>query len=249
MNLAATKPILTVILPTYNEADIIFSSLSRIAHDLGSLRELTEILIADDGTDNLPEMVAKSGRSLGFESIRVMRNADRLGKGKSIERAFREARGSISGFLDIDLSVSPEYISGAVKIIEEGSDICIATRVGSRWKSDPNWMTSAAATVFTLIHRRVIFAGLASFPDTQCGFKFFRHEVALDLFSDLVATDGLTDLEVLLKATRKGYKISEILVPRRSDRVGKRPLSKIFIRETLSLWQIFRKYRLTDSVR
>ncbi|HEX7724157.1 MAG TPA: glycosyltransferase [Candidatus Paceibacterota bacterium] len=239
------NPVLTIILPTYNEADIVMASLRLIAHDVGGLRGLTEIIFADDGSDNLPEVVAVETPALGFHSVRVMRNISRLGKGKSIERAFHEAKGAISGFLDIDLSVSPEYIPQAVKIIEQGNDICIATRVGSRWKSDPNWATSFAATVFTFIHRRVIFAGLASFPDTQCGFKFFRHDVARDLFMNLVATDGLTDLEVLLKATRKGYKIAEVLVPRRSDRVGKRPLSKIFVRETVSLWQIFKKYRLS----
>ena len=240
------KPELTIIIPTYNEADIIGNSLAVIASDIGGLCRSTEVIIADDGTDNLPELIRQAGASFGFASIRVMRNQDRLGKGRSIARAFQEAEGAIIGFIDIDLSVAPSYIPEAVRILEAGNDVCIATRVGNRWKSDPNWVTSAAASVFTLMHRRIIFAGLADFPDTQCGFKFFRREPGRHLFRNLVAQDGLTDLEVLLKAVRSGYKIMEILVPRRSDRVGKRPLSKIFMRETLSLWKIFYTYRLTS---
>ena len=46
--------------------------------------------------------------------------------------------------------------------------------------------------------------------DTQCGFKLFRAGVADDLFASL-RTDGFGfDVELLLLAQRRGYRIKEV---------------------------------------
>lgn len=235
---------LTVVVPTYNESDIICSSLRRVSEALGDMRSKTEIIIADDGKDNLPIVVERCGKSLGFPAIVVMRNEVPLGKGKSVGRAFEASRGDIVGFIDIDLSVAPSFIQAAVREIKSGNDVCIASRVGNRFKSDNSLITSTVATIFSFIHRRLLFGRKRNFSDTQCGFKFFRREIALDLYRDLVTFDGLTDLEILLKSVRQGLKVSELKVPRVNDRVGKRKLSKILLSETLALCRIFFKYRL-----
>ncbi len=235
---------LTVVIPTFNEGDIIEASLKRVSAELGDLRSETEVIIADDGTDDLPAAVERCGVSCGFGAIRVIRNKTSLGKGDSIALAFRVAAGKVVGFIDVDFSVAPSYIHAALKEIQNGSDVCIASRVGNRFKSDHSVMTSISASAFSFVHRRIIFGRKKNFRDTQCGFKFFKREVAVDLYRDLVASDGLADLEVLLKAVQKGYTVSEIEVPRINDREGKRKLSRIIAYETISLWRIYRKYRI-----
>ena len=45
------------------------------------------------------EVVKAAESSLGFASIRIMRNPKRLGKGKSIEHAFHVAQGAVVGFI------------------------------------------------------------------------------------------------------------------------------------------------------
>ncbi len=235
---------LTIVIPTYNEGDIIEGSLKRVAADLGDLRTRTEIVIADDGSDNLPEVVNRSGKSLGFGTLRVIRNGDPLGKGISIQDAFHVSQGAIVGFIDVDFSVAPSYVHDAIREIRAGADICIGSRVGNRFKSDNSLMTSLAATAFAFAHRMFIFGWGRSFPDTQCGFKFFRREAAVDLYQGLVSKDGLTDLEVLVKAVKQKYKVVELKVPRINDRQGKRKLSRIFRHESVALWKIFLRYRL-----
>ena len=47
------------------------------------------------------------------------------------------------------------------------------------------------------------------FPDTQCGFKLFRADVAQDLFSRMRINGFSFDVEVLLMAQRRGYRIDE----------------------------------------
>jgi len=62
-------------------------------------------------------------------------------------------------------------------------------------------------TVFNLIVRAL---GVWHVTDTQCGFKLLRGEVAAELFREL-RTDGFGfDVELLLLAQRRGYRIVEV---------------------------------------
>ena len=48
--------------------------------------------------------------------------------------------------------------------------------------------------------------------DTQCGFKLFRGPVAHDLFSRMRIRGFSFDVEVLMMAQRRGYRIAEVPV-------------------------------------
>ena len=70
-------------------------------------------------------------------------------------------------------------------------------------------------------HRRVIgraFHALVSvlavrgFHDTQCGFKLFRRGAAQDLFSHMRIPGFSFDVEVLLMAQLRGYRVAEVPV-------------------------------------
>jgi dolichyl-phosphate beta-glucosyltransferase len=53
--------------------------------------------------------------------------------------------------------------------------------------------------------------------DTQCGFKFFQREVALELFR-LQKIDGyMFDVEILAIARRLGFRIKEVPIRWRDD--------------------------------
>jgi dolichyl-phosphate beta-glucosyltransferase len=62
-----------------------------------------------------------------------------------------------------------------------------------------------------------LLVGLWDISDTQCGFKFFKGEVARDLFSRQVVAGYMFDVEVLHLARRSGYKIKEVGVRWRGD--------------------------------
>jgi len=55
-------------------------------------------------------------------------------------------------------------------------------------------------------------AGIADVVDTQCGFKLFRGAVAVDLFAALVTEGFGFDVELLLLARRRGYRVAEVPV-------------------------------------
>ena len=95
--------------------------------------------------------------------------------------------------------------------LEAGADIV----VGSRALADP------AVSVQARVHRvwagrmfnwLVARLGLSGIADSQCGFKCFRAAAAEDLFR-AIRTDGYGfDVELLLLAQRRGYRIAEVAI-------------------------------------
>ena len=59
--------------------------------------------------------------------------------------------------------------------------------------------------------------GLPDIGDTQCGFKFFPRRVALDLFGRQKIDGYIFDVEILLLASRAGYRIVQIPIRWRDD--------------------------------
>ena len=56
------------------------------------------------------------------------------------------------------------------------------------------------------------------FTDTQCGFKLYKGDIGRRLY-DECTTDGFTfDVEIILKALKKGYRIAEFPIEWQSDR-------------------------------
>ena len=59
--------------------------------------------------------------------------------------------------------------------------------------------------------------GLATIPDTQCGFKFFRADVARTLFARQRIDGYMFDVEILYLAERLRYRIAQVPVRWRDD--------------------------------
>jgi dolichyl-phosphate beta-glucosyltransferase len=54
--------------------------------------------------------------------------------------------------------------------------------------------------------------------DTQCGFKVYRGDVARELYGQCVTDGFLFDIEIILRAVRRGYRIGEFPVQWACDR-------------------------------
>jgi dolichyl-phosphate beta-glucosyltransferase len=61
-------------------------------------------------------------------------------------------------------------------------------------------------------HQLVQWLADAGVEDTQCGFKLFRSSVAQDLFSRMRMNGFSFDVEVLVMARRRGYRVAEVPV-------------------------------------
>ena len=105
-----TRPLATVsvIFPTYNRSDVVRTTIERfLAQDYpaGQL----EILVADNSTDDTPEMVREIGRNSAFP-VRLLSSTERLPAVKR-NQALRAAEGDLVIFMNDDVWVGPDFVA------------------------------------------------------------------------------------------------------------------------------------------
>jgi dolichyl-phosphate beta-glucosyltransferase len=242
------QPQLSLLIPTYNESDIIESALQAIAAELGpDAASKTEVIVVDDGTDDLPLKLGRISPALPFARVLLKRNSPGLGKGKSLAWGFENAEAPIVGFMDVDLSTPPSYIKKAVEAIQsDRADIFIGSRKanGAHVNREQFFLKDILGDVLGVIARTIIFQGMRRFEDTQCGFKFYKNPIAKTLYRDLVAPDGLNDIEVLIRANLMGYRVEECGVKWTDLRESKRSLKRILLGEMIAITRVLIKYKL-----
>jgi glycosyltransferase involved in cell wall biosynthesis len=114
------KPLVTIVLPAFNEEAILRTSLERVRTALDSLQAeyATEILVVDDGsTDRTREVAEAFAAERG--AVRVLHHMDNFRLGQTLRSAFHESRGDIIVTLDADLSYAPEIIGALLKRMRE----------------------------------------------------------------------------------------------------------------------------------
>jgi dolichyl-phosphate beta-glucosyltransferase len=210
-----SDPHLSVIVPAYNEAQRIESTVAAIRSYLDARGTTFEIIVAADGTDGTREKVAEMAKS--DPRLSVLGSPQRSGKGRGIRLGVERARGEIIGFCDADYKTGIEEVEKLLPHLKQGYDIAIGSRAvaGARIEVPQPWYRRIGSKAFAVCMHTVI--GLWSIHDTQCGFKFFRGEVAKDLFSRQRIDGYMFDVEILYLAGKSGYRIKEVGVNWRDD--------------------------------
>jgi glycosyltransferase involved in cell wall biosynthesis len=240
------EPLLTIVVPAYNEARNIRSGvLTRLAEYLASRPYTHEVVVADDGSvDETAELI----ESFCAErpSFRLMRN-EHGGKAHCVIAGLMEARGRHVMFMDMDLATSLEHVDGLVEALEGSADVVIASREakGAKRLGAP-LSRRFLGKAFNLVIQALLLPG---YWDTQCGFKGFRREVARDLVNSLVVFKNSAppsgprvtafDVELLVVARERRYRIDQLPVTWRhvkTPRVNLIRESSEMLRELLSIW-------------
>jgi glycosyltransferase involved in cell wall biosynthesis len=123
------KPLVTLILPVYNEEALLSSSLKIISDYCTSekIQHPCEILLINDGSSDNTGMMADD---LAKENklLRVIHHPVNMNLGIALQTGFRNAKGSIIVVLDIDLSYSVEHINLLIdKLLSTQADVVIAS--------------------------------------------------------------------------------------------------------------------------
>lgn len=206
---------LSLLIPAYNEKEHILDTVDSARAYLATRRWHHEILVIDDGSvDGTAETVAAG--LVDRPELRCVRADRNRGKGAAIRLGLAQAQGEVIGYIDADDKTDITALD-AVFAELEGSDIVIGDRtlatsdIAVARRRYRQWGTDQ--------FRRLLrwSMGLGDFPDTQCGFKFFRAAVMRDLFARARVDGYMFDVEVLLLATRAGYRVSRIPVRWRDD--------------------------------
>lgn len=216
---APRPPLLSLVIPAFDEAPRIGASLHRIGDHLAAQAWPSEILVVDDGSrDGTFELVRGLASSLRVP-LRALRCARNRGKGHALKVGVAEARGERVLFSDADLSTPIEECGKLLSALDAGSDAAIGSRKveGAEITLHQPWLRQSLGKVFTWLVNRT----LVEVSDVTCGFKAFRGEVARDLFSRLRIDAWSFDAELLYLCRQRGYALAEVPV-RWHDEAGTR---------------------------
>ncbi len=192
------RPLLTnmktiAVVPAYNESNYIKEVAQR------TRRFVDKVVVVDDGSW---DKTAEAARAGGAEVISYRKN---LGKAHAMRAGFERCRDyDIVVVLDGDLQHAPEEIPTLLRCVEEGSDLCIGSRILGDSGRMPlsrrfsNWV--ASRLVSGLTNKKL--------TDPQSGFRAIRRD-KLDLL-ELKAERYAIEHIMILEGSKKGLRINEV---------------------------------------
>jgi glycosyltransferase involved in cell wall biosynthesis len=201
-------PLLTIVIPAYNEESRLPATLTRVSEALELRGEPYEVLVVVNGsTDRTADVVKEASARDG--NVRLIVTPLR-GKGRAVKIGIVEARGDRIVFADADLSTPIEEVIALADRLDERHQVVIASREGSgaRRVGEP-YVRHLMGRVFNLLVQVLAVRGI---QDTQCGFKAFTRQCAQDVFRRQRIVGFGFDVEVLYLARRLGYGIKEVPV-------------------------------------
>jgi len=234
---------LTVIIPTYNEADNLPNLVSALfALPLENLRILVVDDNSADGTGKLAEELAleHSGK------IEVIHRAGKLGLGSAYRLGFRkvlQTETDAIAQMDADFSHPPELLIPLLDSLQD-SDVAFGSRyipgggVDDHW---PFWRKGLSA--FGNFYARTIL-GLP-LKDVTGGYRVWRRQTLLGMPLEFIRSNGYSFLvEMAYVSYRLGYTFSEVPFYFADRRWGDSKMSfKIQLEASLRIWQIRYVYR------
>jgi len=205
---------ISIVIPAFNEAGKIGRDMEAASTFLRENGFEGEVIIVDDGSsDDTAGEARRTGVAPPIRKI-VLRQETNSGKGAAIRRGILESRGAVVLYADSGTCVPYVNALPVIKRISAGElDIGLASRrlKGTVIRRDQPLRRRVISRLF---HRAaVLVAGLPRWiTDSQCGFKVYQGKAARELFAGLSTPGFLFELEIILKALRRGYRLEEFPV-------------------------------------
>jgi len=205
---------ISIVIPAFNEAGKIGRDVEAAADFMIENGFGGEVIVVDDGSmDSTPE---EAEAATVPPSIRksVLRLERHTGKGAAVGRGVTESRGQVVLYADSGTCIPLADALPVIRRIAAGElDIGLASRrlKGTVIRQDRPLRRRIISRLFHLA--AVLVAGLPRrITDSQCGFKVYQGKTARELFRSLSTPGFLFELEIILKALRRGYRLEEFPV-------------------------------------
>jgi glycosyltransferase involved in cell wall biosynthesis len=204
--MSGRTPHVSVVLACYNEAEHIEESFREIRETLDQAGWPWEILFVDDvsrdATREILHGIVDGHPGLDLKLILHERNR---GRGATVTDGFRAARGTIAGYLDVDLEVHCRYIPSLVRAIENGADVATVRRIYAfQIGSLDRYFMSRG---YSFLVRYLLDV---PFRDTETGYKFFQRERVSPLLDEIQDEGWFWDTEFMARAARRGLRVEEV---------------------------------------
>ena len=230
---ALVDPLLSVVMPAYNERDTIEEIIRRV---LAVPLRLQLIVVDDASRDGTREILQRLEGDLGFTLLLQPVNQ---GKGAALRRGFAEVTGDVVVIQDADLEYSPEEYPALIELIVDGrADVVYGSRFIGRHRVflfthyAGNWVLT---TMTNMLYNTIL-------SDMETCFKAMRVEVlrSMTLRSNRFGIEP----ELTAKIFKRRYRVYE--VPITYDGRGYEEGKKITWRDgVVAVWTLL-KYRFTE---
>jgi glycosyltransferase involved in cell wall biosynthesis len=200
-------PMLSVIIPAYNEARRIGPTLDAVIAWLQGQPLPHELIVVDDGSEDETRAVVRQ-RLEGLAFTRLIETPENRGKGHAVRTGMLAARGDLRLFMDADNSTPVNELPGLLARVRAGAHVAIGSRRAPGATTDVRqpWYRRT----WSRVANRVVQAGLLEgIRDTQCGFKLFTGAAAEAVFARARIDGWGFDLEALALAQRLGFPVAE----------------------------------------
>ena len=225
------RPRLSVIVPTYCEAENIGPTIDAIATALDGIAwEI--IFVDDDSPDGTVEAVRKRGERDG--RVRVMRRVGRRGLAGAVIEGMLASTAETVAVIDADLQHDETLLPQMLARIDAGNaDLVIATRYAQAGGAEAGFSAlrrnaSALATRLTNLLLRT------NVSDPMSGFFMIRRD-AIDAIAPKLSTGGFKLLLDILASAPEGLKVVEVPYQFRPRQLGQSKLDALVIADFLGL--------------
>ncbi|HOT91463.1 MAG TPA: polyprenol monophosphomannose synthase [Anaerolineae bacterium] len=235
---------LTVVVPTYNEADNVRPMTEALlALELPNL----DILFVDDASPDGTGAIADGLAAQYPGRVHVMHRTGARGLGRAYIDGFRWALAHGAEYIvqmDCDFSHSPTYIPQFLEQIET-CDVVVGSRYVPGGKTDERWgwgrwfLSWWANSIYT----RLILG--CKVKDATAGFKCWRRETLLGMDLSRIRSQGyIFQVEMAYVAERLGYRVVEIPIYFEDRRIGQSKMSiPVKVEAALRVWEVRRRHR------
>jgi len=191
------KPLVSIIVPTYNERENLPVLVERIDKVLRDKYNYEVIVVDDNSPDGTWEVAL--GLSLKGYPVKLIRRPGKLGLGTAVLDGLRKASGVYIVVMDADLQHPPEVLPKLLdKALKEKADIVVASRYTQGGRVE-GWgfirkIISKGATLIA----KILLPQARRTSDPMSGYFLFRREIVEGIELNPLGYKIL--LEILVKA-------------------------------------------------
>ncbi|KAL0429816.1 UNVERIFIED_CONTAM: Dolichol-phosphate mannosyltransferase subunit [Sesamum radiatum] len=198
----------SIIVPTYNERLNIALIVYLIFKHLQNVN--FEVIVVDDGSpDGTQEIVKQLQQVYGEDRILLRPRPKKLGLGTAYIHGLKHATGNFVVIMDADLShhVSEKCFEFR-KQRETGASIVTGTRyVKGGGVHGWNLMRKLTSRGANVLAQTLLWPGVS---DLTGSFRLYQKSVLEDVISSCVSKGYVFQMEMIVRASRKGYHIEEV---------------------------------------
>lgn len=233
---------ITIVLPTYNEAE----NLPKLVSALFSLPSDLSILVVDDNSPDGTGAVADNLAKQHPGNFHVLHRAGKLGLRSAYMEGFQKAfelGANAVVQMDADFSHDPAVLPEMVRRLAS-SDVVIGSRYVQGGSLDDNWpVWRKALSGFGNFYARTILN--SPIHDMTTGYRMWRREALENMPLDRIRSSGYIFLvEMAYVAYLMGFRISEVPIHFADRRWGKSKMSlKIQMEAAMRIWDVRLHYR------